>query len=169
MKIRKKVLSVLCAAMLLGTITSVTVPQVQASDEQTKKVDGSYLTMQESASGTSQNEDAKGQYIMLGECSITKAGRNRIYVYSGTTARTTVNLVSTIVYVDQYNEKDDAWDQIIGWSKDVENDYFVSTSKYITVEPGYYYRVRADHFAGIQNHIDMKQKQQSELLSDCCF
>lgn len=68
-------------------------------------MDGSYLTMQESASGTSQNEDAKGQYIMLGECSITKAGRNRIYVYSGTTARTTVNFVSTIIYVDQYNEK----------------------------------------------------------------
>lgn len=57
MKIRKKVLSVFCAAMLLGTITSVTVPQVQASDEQTKKVDGSYLTMQESASGTTQSED----------------------------------------------------------------------------------------------------------------
>ena len=41
-------------------------------------------------------------------------------------------------------------DQIAGWSKDAENDYFVSTSKYITVEPGYYYRVRADHFAGMQ-------------------
>lgn len=146
MKIRKKVLSVLCAAMLLGTITSVTVPQVQASDEQTKKVDGSYLTMQESASGTSQNEDAKGQYIMLGECSITKAGRNRIYVYSGTT----VNFVSTIIYVDQYNEKDDAWDQIDAWSKDAENDYFVSTSKYISVDSGYYYRVRAEHFAGME-------------------
>ena len=112
--------------------------------------DGSYLTMQESASGTSQNEDAKGQYIMLGECSITKAGRNRIYVYSGTTARTTVNLVSTIIYVDRYNAEKDAWGQIAGWSKDAENDYFVSTSKYITVEPGYYYRVRADHFAGMQ-------------------
>lgn len=150
MKIRKKMLSVFCAAMLLGTITSVTVPQVQASEEQTKKVDGSYLTMQESASGTSQNEDAKGQYIMLGECSITKAGRNRIYVYSGTTARKTVNFVSTIIYVDQYNEKDDAWDQIDAWSKDAENDYFVSTSKYISVDPGYYYRVRAEHFAGMQ-------------------
>ena len=110
-------LSVFCAAMLLGVITSVTVPQVQASDEQTKKVDGSYLTMQESASGTSQNEDAKGQYIMLGECSITKAGRNRIYVYAGTTANRTVNFVSTIIYVDQYNEKDDVWDQIDAWSK----------------------------------------------------
>ena len=150
MKIRKKVLSVLCAAMLLGTITSVTVPQVQASDEQTKKVDGSYLTMQESASGTSQDEDTKGQYIMVGECSITKAGRNRIYVYSGTTANRTVNLVSTIVYVDQYIEEKDAWGQIDFWRKDAENDYFVSTSKYITVEPGYYYRVRADHFAGMQ-------------------
>ena len=39
-----------------------------------KTVDGSYLTMQESASGTSQNEDTKGQYIMLGECSVTKQG-----------------------------------------------------------------------------------------------
>lgn len=117
MRIRKKMLSVFCAAMLLGVITSVTVPQVQASDEQTKKVDGSYLTMQESASGTSQNEDAKGQYIMLGECSITKAGRNRIYVYAGTTANRTVNFVSTIIYVDQYNEKDDVWDQIDAWSK----------------------------------------------------
>ena len=150
MRIRKKMLSVFCAAMLLGVITSVTVPQVQASDEQTKKVDGSYLTMQESASGTSQNEDTKGQYIMLGECSVTKAGRNRIYVYSGTTANRTVNFVSTIIYVDQYNEKDDAWDQIDAWSKDSENDYFVSTSKYISVDPGYYYRVRAEHFAGMQ-------------------
>ena len=95
---------------------------IRGADE---KVDGSYLTMQESASGTSQNEDAKGQYIMLGECSITKAGRNRIYVYSGTTARTTVNLVSTIIYVDRYNAEKDAWGQIAGWSKDAENDYLL--------------------------------------------
>ena len=117
MRIRKKMLSVFCAAMLLGVITSVTVPQVQASDEQTKKVDGSYLTMQESASGTSQNEDAKGQYIMLGECSITKAGRNRIYVYAGTTANRTVNFVSTIIYVDQYNEKDECWIRLMRGAK----------------------------------------------------
>ena len=150
MKIGKKLVSVLCMTVLLGSVVAVSASEVQASEEQTKKVDGSYLTMQESASGTSQNENAKGQYILLGECSITKAGRNRIYVYSGTTARTTVNLVSTIVYVDQYMEDKDAWGQIAGWSADAENDYFVSTAKYITVEPGYYYRVRADHFAGME-------------------
>lgn len=150
MKIGKKLMSVLCMAVLLGSVMAVSASEVQASEEQTKKVDGSYLTMQESASGTSQNENAKGQYILLGECSITKAGRNRIYVYSGTTARTTVNLVSTIVYVDQYMEDKDAWGQIDAWREDAENDYFVSTAKYITVEPGYYYRVRADHFAGME-------------------
>lgn len=150
MKIGKKLVSVLCMAVLLGSVMAVSAAEVQASEEQTKKVDGSYLTMQESASGTSQNENAKGQYIMLGECSITKAGRNRIYVYSGTTANRTVNLVSTIVYVDQYMEDKDAWGQIDAWREDAENDYFVSTAKYITVEPGYYYRVRADHFAGME-------------------
>ena len=150
MKIGKKLVSVLCMTVLLGSVMAVSATEVQASEEQTKKVDGSYLTMQESASGTSQNENAKGQYILLGECSITKAGRNRIYVYSGTTARTTVNLVSTIVYVDQYMEDKDAWGQIDAWREDAENDYFVSTAKYITVEPGYYYRVRADHFAGME-------------------
>lgn len=150
MKIGKKLMSVLCMAVLLGSVMAVSAAEVQASEEQTKKVDGSYLTMQESASGTSQNENAKGQYIMLGECSITKAGRNRIYVYSGTTANRTVNLVSTIVYVDQYMEDKDAWGQIDAWREDAENDYFVSTAKYIAVEPGYYYRVRADHFAGME-------------------
>ena len=150
MKIGKKLVSVLCMTVLLGSVMAVSATEVQASEEQTKKVDGSYLTMQESASGTSQNENAKGQYILLGECSITKAGRNRIYVYSGTTANRTVNLVSTIVYVDQYMEDKDAWGQIDAWREDAENDYFVSTAKYITVEPGYYYRVRADHFAGME-------------------
>lgn len=150
MKITKKMVSVLCSAVLLGGMVTVAMPDVQASVEQTKQVDGSYLTMEESASGRSQNEASKGEYIMVGECSITKAGRGRIYVYAGTTARRTVNLVSTIVYVDQYNEKDDAWDQIDAWSEDAYNDYYVSTSKYIKVDPGYFYRVRADHFAGMQ-------------------
>ncbi len=150
MKIKKKMVSVLCSAILLSGMVTVAMPDVQASIEQTKQVDGSYLTMEESASGRSQNEASKGEYIMVGECSITKAGRGRIYVYAGTTANRTVNLVSTIVYVDQYNEKDDAWDQIDAWRQDAQNDYYVSTSKYIKVDPGYFYRVRADHFAGMQ-------------------
>ena len=150
MKIKKKMVSILCFAILLGGMASVAMPDVQASVEQTKQVDGSYLTMEESAFGSSRNEASKGEYIMVGECSITKAGRGRIYVYAGTTARRTVNLVSTIVYVDRYNEERDAWSQIDAWSEDAYNDYYVSTSKYIKVDPGYFYRVRADHFAGMQ-------------------
>ena len=45
-----------------------------------------------------------------------------------------------------------------------ENDYFVSTSsKYISVEPGYYYRVRAEHFAGMQYPYERIIPLQTEL------
>ena len=45
------------------------------------------------------------------------------------------SILFQLLYVDRYNAEKDAWGQIAGWSKDAENDYFVSTSKYITVEP----------------------------------
>ena len=31
------------------------------------------------------------------------------------------------------------------WVEEVNNDYYVATSKSLEVEPGYYYRVHADH------------------------
>ena len=83
---------------------------------------------------------------MDGECSITKAGTKRIYTYGATTANHTVDTVAVIVYVEQYNEKDDKWYQIDAFSKKVENDYYVAASKSIQVDRGYYYRVHAEHF-----------------------
>ena len=82
---------------------------------------------------------------MDGECSITKAGTKRIYTYGATTANHTVDTIAVIVYVDQYDETDGKWHQIDAFSKKVEDDYFVATSKSIQVDRGYYYRVHADH------------------------
>lgn len=36
--------------------------------------------------------------------------------------------------------------RLMAFSKKIENDYYVATSKSIQVERGYYYRVHADHF-----------------------
>lgn len=126
-------------SLCIGSITN-------ASD---KTVDGSLLTMQESSSGKSSNGINRGQYLMIGECSITKAGRGKIYVYSGTTANNTVDYLSTIIYVDRYNEKTGKWGQIDCWQVSKEDSYFVSTSKTISVDRGYYYRVHAEHAAGM--------------------
>lgn len=146
----KRAVSAVITLAVMGGVALTNFNVANATDTETKVVDGSALTMEESASGKSIESEERGYYILVGECSITKAGRGRIYVYASTTGARTVNFLSTTAYVDAYNEKDDAWDQIYAWSEDAENNYFVMTSKYLTVDSGYYYRVRADHFAGME-------------------
>ena len=84
---------------------------------------------------------------MTGECSITNAARDKIYAYASTTANHEVDYIGVIVYVDRYNEETGRWGQIDWWMVTDEDDYFIITSKTLTVERGHYYRVHADHFA----------------------
>ena len=58
-----------------------------------------------------------------------KQEQRRIYAYGSTTANHTVDAIAVIVYVDQYNESDGKWHQIDAFSKKVENDYYVGTSR----------------------------------------
>ena len=85
---------------------------------------------------------------MTGDCTISKAGRGKIYAYASTTAEHEVNYIATIVYVDCYLEDVDEWGYVTSWMEDVENDVYMSTAKTVYVDGGYYYRVRAHHIAG---------------------
>lgn len=91
---------------------------------------------------------------MDGECSISKAGTKRIYTYGATTANHTVDSLAVIVYVDQYNEEEKQWEQIDAWPKTAEEDYFVCTSKSLTVDRGYYYRVHANHIVKMNGEYE---------------
>ena len=84
--------------------------------------------------------------MMDGECSISKAGTNRVYAFGATTANHEVDYLAVIVYVDRYHEDTGRWGQVDWWMVEDANDYFVYTGKTITVDRGYYYRVHADHF-----------------------
>lgn len=142
---KKRIISFVSSLMVFCMIMGVSIVNVKASDE--KMVDGSYLTTDETSTGYSSTK-TRGVYLMDGECSITKAGRNRIYAYASTSANMEVNYMLTIVYVDQYQEDLDEWWQIDWWKAEAHNDYYMSTAKTITVDRGYYYRVRAYHHAG---------------------
>lgn len=144
---KRRILSIVSSIAVLGVLISVSVVNVQASDTGTKKVDGSYLTTDESSTGYTSSE-TRGKYLMTGECSITKAGNTRVYAYASTTANFEVNYLATIVYVEQYHEEADEWGQVDWWMEDAENDFFLSTAKTIKVDRGYYYRVVANHIAG---------------------
>lgn len=142
---KKRIVSFMSSLMVFCMVMGVSILNVKASDE--KMVDGSYLTTEETSTGYASSR-TRGVYLMDGECSITKAGRNRVYAYGSTSANMKVNYMMTIVYVERYMEDVDAWGQVDWWMVEEENDYYMSTSKTITVDRGYYYRVRANHIAG---------------------
>ena len=144
--ISKKILSVITSVMVFCCVAGVSLTNVKADDSAPKSVDGSYLTSADSSTGYTPKNNERGKHLMDGQCSISKTGTKRIYAYGSTTANHTVDTVAVIVYVDQYNEKDDEWYQIDAFSKKVENDYYSATSKSIQVDRGYYYRVHAEHF-----------------------
>lgn len=142
---KKRILSFLGSLAILVSAFSTSAMNVDASDIDLKKVDGSYLTTEDYSKGVS-SDRTRGQHMMDGECSISKAGTKRVYCYGATTANHEVDYLAVIVYVDQYIEEKDAWSQVDWWMVEKENDYFVNTGKTITVDRGYYYRVHADHF-----------------------
>lgn len=150
---KKRILSMLCIIGIFCTMM-VSVVSAETANAESKKIDGSYLTHDVSSTGTSSNSLMRGEYLMTGSCTISNAGLTRIYAYASTTANTTVNFMSTIVYVERYNEEKEEWGQIHYWIAETENDYFMSTDAIVDVEPGYYYRVRAIHIAGDQYPYD---------------
>ena len=143
--ISKKIASVITSVMVFCCVVGVSLTNVKADDSTPRLVDGSYLTSADASTGYTPNNE-RGKHLMDGQCSITKSGTKRIYTYGATTADHTVDAIAVIVYVDKYNEKDGKWHQIDAYSKKIENDYYVATSKSIQVDRGYYYRVHAEHF-----------------------
>ena len=132
-------------------------------------VDGSYLTMEDSAEGTIQSRDVlRGQHLMDGNSGISKAGRGRIYAYGATSANHDVEKIAVIVYVDRYIEELDKWGQVATFRAEDANTYYVSVGKVVQVERGYYYRVRCDHIAGNPsvNEIDTDASFTNGILAD---
>lgn len=140
---KKKIMSTLS---LILSICFLFCGTINAEETSLKQVDGSYLTNQDSAESTTKNVNTRGEHLMDGSCTISKAGIGKIYVYGQTTAHHTVDKVEVVIYVDKYNSKTDEWEKIEVFTKESKDNYYVSFGKRLTVERGTYYRVRSDHY-----------------------
>lgn len=140
---KKKIISTLS---LILSVCFLFCGTINAEETSLKQVDGSYLTNQDSAESTTENVNTRGEHLMDGSCTISKAGIGKIYVYGQTTAHHTVDKVEVVVYVDKYNSKTDEWERIEVFTKESKDNYYVSFGKRLTVERGTYYRVRSDHY-----------------------
>ena len=140
---KKKIISTLS---LIFSLCFLFCGTINAEETSLKQVDGSYLTNQDSSESTSDNVNTRGEHLMDGSCTISKAGIGKIYVYGQTTANHTVDKVEVIVYVEKYNAKTDKWDMVDVFTKESKDSTYVSFGKRMNVERGTYYRVRSDHF-----------------------
>ncbi len=111
-------------------------------------VGGSCLTYEDYSYGTSSNPMFRGEHLMTGDSIIAKTGNGKIYTYGETTANHDVDFVAVLVYVDKYDKSDGLWGQIDARAKDVRDSYYVVSTKTLSVDRGYFYRVHCDHFAG---------------------
>lgn len=144
---KKRILSVLSAILVVGCMFCSSIVNVGAEEKTNRQADGSYLTMEESSTAELYNPLLRGEHLMDGTVTISRAGVKKIFVYGSTTADHDVDHISVDVYVEEYNSETDYWEQIDVWTADAENDYYVVTQKTVWVDGGHYYRVRGDHFA----------------------
>ena len=105
---KKRILSFIISTAILSGMFLYSSKEVAASGNEAKKIDGSYLILEESSTGYSKNNLTRGKHMMDGECSISKAGTKRIYAFGSTTANHEVDYLAVIVYVDRYLEEEDA-------------------------------------------------------------
>ena len=131
---KKRMLSTLCSMAILCTIAIASTTEVRAAESGEKIVDGSTLTMEDSSTGYSSSSVARGEYLMTGECTISKAGLTRVYAYASTTANREVDYIATLVYVERYYEDEDFWGQVDWWVEETHDDYFLSTAKSVKVD-----------------------------------
>lgn len=139
----KKILSLLLCLTLICGIFIGNTNIVNAEDEETC-VDGSYLTYDESSEGE-MNSTTWGVYLRSGSSSINKAGTGKIAAGGDTVGQTIVSKISVTVRVQRF--QNGTWAEFTSWTATNYNSAYVSTSKYITVPTGYFYRVYCIHGA----------------------
>lgn len=145
---KKRISSILTIMTLLLTmvINPISV-EASESDEVSTIIDGSEL-LDESVEESSEEyySRLRGVYLMKGSGMISKVSSTMVAANGSTTAHSVVDSITVYVYVERYTGS--GWTTVSSWGVTEYNDYYVSTTKFVTVTSGYYYRVRSFHYAG---------------------
>ncbi|MEG2668365.1 MAG: DUF6147 family protein, partial [Lachnospiraceae bacterium] len=139
---RKRVLSMACAVMLVFGMLCVPTAEVQAAEEVGTVVDGSVLTMEDSSQGELLNQ-TRGVYLQSGDSRISKSGAGSISAGGSTFANVSAK-VKVTVYIQRL--VNGSWASYTSFIAS-RTGYSVTAGKTLTVPKGYYYRVVSAHYA----------------------
>ena len=141
----KKFLSTLLVGIMVGTLLLGTSDCVVKANVEPIIVEESELVEEDSSSVTIESM-LRGIYLKSGSSTITEYGSGKISAGGSTTGQTIVSKIA--IYVRVQRLLDGRWASYTSWSASKNNAAFISTSKIISVEKGYYYRVYCSHTAG---------------------
>lgn len=130
---RRKLLSKAAAMMTAVLLVfGVSGQMVSAAEESAEQI--GYVTVQ-----------PRGVYLQSGFSKISKAGTGKIIAGGNTTAQKLVSEVSINVNVER--KVDGSWRHYTSWTSTKNNAIAVTSYKTLTVQKGYYYRVKCVHYA----------------------
>ena len=141
---KKRVISMVLAVMLVGGLSLTSVRETRAAEG--KVIDGSELTHEEESIGYD-TKITRGEDLLTGYSKCSKLGEGKIYAGGTTIAAHVVDSVQIGVVVERAKEEDTEWSTYDGWKKESTNTNRVNSNRTLYVEGGYYYRVRCTHVA----------------------
>lgn len=141
---KKRIVSMCCTVALVVSMLIVPGKTVQAED--TKVLDGSYLTNEDESIGYDM-KITRGDDLQAGYSKIVRLGAGKIYAGGTTLAHHDCESVQVGVIVERAKKDDDAWSYYDSWQVEEKNTDRVSSAKAMVVEGDYYYRVRCFHAA----------------------
>lgn len=146
MDLKKRLISVLFAAMLVAGLIITTELQSKAN-ESGPQIDGSYLTWESESTGIA-GAMTRGADLQIGYSKIREMGPELLYAGGTTIAQHDVESVQVSVVVERAKNAEDSWHYVDSWHKENKNTNSVSTSRRMEVEGDWYYRVLCTHSAG---------------------
>lgn len=141
---RKRMVSICCAVALVASMLIVPGKTVQAED--TKVLDGSYLTYEDESIGYD-TKITRGEDLQTGYSKIVRLGAGKIYAGGTTLAHHDCEIVRIGVMVERAKKDDDSWTFYDGWQAEEKNTDRIASAKALAVDGDYYYRVRCFHSA----------------------
>ncbi len=144
-RMRKRVVSGICALVLMFSLMMSTGLDTKASDNR-PMLDGSYLTNEIESIGTA-IKITRGEHLQYGYSKIRKLSSDVIYVGGTTIGEHTCKSIQVSVVVQRAKWEDEDWEVVASFHKENTDADLVSVSEKLEVEGGWYYRVKCVHSA----------------------
>ena len=123
---RKKLISLSCALLLMAGLLGISTSQVQAEDR--PMIDGSYLIREKESVGYD-TKITRGVDLLTGYSKSVRLGPGLLYAGGSTIAAHIVDEVGIGVVVERAQEGDDHWSIYDGWQKFNQNIDKVSSNR----------------------------------------